>query len=88
MDFPSIKPTFFIKDRKKELPPPGHRPLTYPTSDEASDPNLRLVGPYGQAMNESVDTEVVDGGKVTSVARPADCLQREQAGEKNSLISC
>ena len=33
-------------------------------------------------MDETVDTQAVDGGEGASVAPPADSLQRERAGEK------
>ena len=69
---------------------PQHWPLTYPTSDEASDPDLCLVDTRGQALDITVEFHVVDGGEVASVALPADSLQRERAGEKLTVftLSC
>lgn len=54
--------------------------LTYPALENASNPDVRLVDLPGQALNLEVETVAVDGSKVTSVASPADALQRGEMG--------
>lgn len=50
--------------------------LTYPSPEDASNPDVRLVDLPGQGLNLEVETVAVDGSKVASVASPADTLQR------------
>jgi len=48
--------------------------LTYPSPEDASNPDNGLVDLPGQALNLEVETEGVDGGKVASVTSSAEFL--------------